>query len=262
MNEDLYVRLYRRLNKKGDVFKLAKIFDIPEGVLFAILSQKIVRKTKRDYHGLKKQSHRLLKQWKNGKSLLKLSEERKFSPVLIASFVLRENGISKKHFREYLHNPQDVKNPRIRKEILEVLEEEVVYSPQAAEIQRENGRNAEERIGEWLDQQGTAYITEGEARAIHQKTPDFLLKDTFSVNGKKIFWVESKASFGDKTQMRGDYHRQLKHYVSLFGDGMVVYWHGYLNDSPSPQDFPYDSHVLISNSDLIEDSGCSNSREN
>jgi hypothetical protein len=262
MNEDLYVRLYRRLNKKGDVFKLAKIFDIPEGVLFAILSQKIVRKTKRDYHGLKKQSRRLLKQWKNGKSLLKLSEERKFSPVLIASFVLREYGISKKHFREYLHNPQDVKNPRIRKEILEILEEEVVYSPQAAVIQRENGRNAEERIGEWLDQQGTDYITEGEARAIHQKTPDFLLNDTFSVNGKKITWVESKASFGDKTQMRGDYHRQLKHYVSLFGDGMVVYWHGYINDSPSPQDFPYDNHVLISNSDLIEDSGCLNSNEN
>jgi len=262
MNEDLYVRLYRRLNKKGDVFKLARIFDIPEGVLFAILSQKIVRKTKRDYHGLKKQSRRLLEQWKSGKSLLKLSEERKFSPVLIASFVLQENGVSKKNLREYLHNPADVHDPRIRREILELLKEEVVYSPEAAEIQRENGRNAEKKIGEWLDQQGTTYITESEARALHQKTPDFLLKESFSVNGRNIFWVESKASFGDKTQMKGDYHRQLKHYVELFGNGMVIYWHGYLNDSPSPQDFPYDAHVLICNSNLIEGPGCLNSKEN
>ena len=262
MNEDLYVRLYRRLNKKGDVFKLANIFNIPEGVLFAILSQKIVRKTKRDYHGLKKQSHRLLEQWKSGKSLLKLSEERKFSPVLIASFVLQENGVSKKHLREYLHNPAEVHDPRIRREIMEVLKEEVVYSPEAAEIQRENGRNAEQKIGEWLDYLGTTYITESEARTLHQKTPDFLLEKSFSMNGKKIFWVESKASFGDKVQMKGDYHRQLKHYVELFGNGMVIYWHGYLNDSSSPQDFPYDAHVLICNSDMIEDSGCLKSTEN
>ena len=82
------------------------------------------------------------------------------------------------------------------------------------------------------------------------------------MNGKKIFWVESKASFGDKVQMKGDYHRQLKHYVELFGNGMVIYWHGYLNDSSSPQDFPYDAHVLICNSDMIEDSGCLKSTEN
>lgn len=252
MNEDLYVRLYRRLNKRGDVFRLAKIFEIPEEILFAILSQKIVRRTKRDYHGLKKQSPRLLEQWKSGKSLLRISEERRFSPVLIASFILREYGATKREIREYLRYPRQIDDPRIKKEIAEVLEEEVVYSPEAAEIQRRNGRTAEKKIGEWLDIQKVGYITETEARELHQKTPDFLMNESFPVNRNPVFWVESKASFGDKIQMKGDYHRQLKHYVELFGSGLVIYWHGYLNDSEKVQEFPYDSEILIGNSYLIE----------
>jgi hypothetical protein len=252
MNEDLYIRLYRRLNKKGDVFRLSETFGIPKEILFAILSQKIVRRTKRDYHGLKRQSIRLLEQWKSGKSLLNLSEERKFSPVLITSFILKEYGATKREIREYLRSPQLIKDPRIKREILEVLEEEVVYSPEAAEIQRRNGRTAEKKIGEWLDSQGVNYITEAEARELHQKTPDFLMKDSFPLNESLISWVESKASFGDKIQMKGDYHRQLKHYVELFGKGLVIYWHGYINDSGFVQEFPYDSDIFIGNSWLIE----------
>ncbi|MBU7017632.1 MAG: TPD domain-containing protein [Theionarchaea archaeon] len=252
MNEDLYTRLYRRLNKRGDVFKLAEIFNIPEEILFAILSQKIVRRTKRDYHGLKKQSINLLNRWKEGKSLLELSEERRFSPVLITSFILKESGATKRELRDYLRNPQEIEDPRMRKEILEVLREEVVYSPEAAEIQRRNGRTAEQKIGEWLDDQGIGYITEKEVRNLHQKTPDFLLEKPFQMNNNPLSWVESKASFGDKIQMKGDYHRQLKHYVDLFGNGLVVYWHGYLNDSEDVQSFPYDPAILIGNSWLIE----------
>ena len=258
MNEDLYLRLYRRLNKRGDVFRLAETFGIREEILYAILSQKIVRKTKRDYHGLKKQSAALLKRWKEGKTLLKLSEERRFSPVLISSFVLRENGATKKEIRDYFRHPHEIKDPRIRKEIIEVLEEEMVYSPEAAEIQRRNGRNAEKKIGEWLNDQGAQYITEKEVRSLHQKTPDFLIEKKFSMDGNIIHWVESKASFGDKIQMKGDYYRQLRHYVELFGKGLVIYWHGYINDSDEFQDFPYDSEILICNSCLIEGEGCSN----
>jgi hypothetical protein len=52
--------------------------------------------------------------------------------------------------------------------------------------------------------------------------------------------------------MKGDYHRQLKHYVELFGKGLVIYWHGYINDSGFVQEFPYDSDIFIGNSWLIE----------
>lgn len=252
MNEELYYRLYRRLNRRGDVFELADEFTISKEVLFAILSQKIVRKTKRDYHGLKKQSLKLLKQWKKGKSLLNLSQERRFSPVLISSFVLRENGATKKEFYEYLRHPHSIKDSRIKKEILEVLEEEVVYSPEAIEIQRRNGKAAEQKIGEWLDRLGASYITEREVRELYKKTPDFLMKDQFLLQECPIAWVESKASFGDKIQMRSDYHRQLKHYVELFGSGLVVYWHGYINDSDVLQHFTLNSRILAGNSQVIE----------
>jgi hypothetical protein len=252
MKEDLYVHIYRKLNRKGDVFELANKYGISKGILFAILSQKIVRKTKRDYHGLKRQSPSLLKQWQEGKTLLQLSRKRRFSPVLLSSFILQENGISKKEFYQYLRSPHDIRDPRMRKEILEVLEEEVVYSPEAVEIQKKNGKTAERKIGEWLDRKKAAYITELEVRELYKKTPDFLMKAPLHLAGNTLFWVESKASFGDKIQMKSDYHRQLKHYVELFGRGLVIYWHGYLNDSESVQNFQYDSYISISNSSLIE----------
>ncbi len=252
MNEELYTRLYRNLNKRGDVPEFAAMLGISESILFAILSQKIVRKTKRDYHGLKRQSSVLFEEWKRGKSLLKLSEERKFSPVLTASFILKENGITRKEFHDYLRNPHEIEDRRLRKEILEVLEEEVVYSPEAAEIQRENGKVAEQKIGAWLDSQGATYITEIEARELHRKTPDFLLKGSLLLEGNLLFWVESKASFGDRIQMRGDYNRQLKHYVDLFGRGLVIYWNGYVNDSDSVEKFLYDPNILIGNSLIVE----------
>lgn len=256
MDEKLYFLLYRKLNMKGDVYNLSETFAVPKEVLFAILSQKIVRRTKRDYHGLKRQSLRLLSQWKSGKSLLKLSEERVFSPVLITSFILRESGATKKEISDYFHHPHEIENPRLRKEIMEVLGEEVVYSPEAAEIQRENGKNAEKKIAEWLNSQKVEYITETEARVLHQKTPDFLLKSPFSMKENNLFWVESKASFGDKIQMKGDYNRQLRHYVDLFGRGMVIYWHGYINDAVSLQSFPFDPKILIANSRLVEGGSC------
>jgi Holliday junction resolvase len=252
MNEELYSRIYRRLNRKGDVFELAEKFDISKDVLFSILSQKIVRRTKRDYHGLKKQSSQLLKEWKKGKSLLKLSRERRFSPVLLSSFILREYGVTKKEFYNYLRHPENIEDKRINKEIKEILDEDVVYSPLAIDIQRKNGKRAEKKIAQWLDEQRVNYITEREVRELYKKTPDFLLKDFFYVKGNSIYWIESKASFGDHIQMKSDYHRQLKHYVELFGRGLVIYWHGYVNDSESVQKFQFDDQILISNSNLVE----------
>lgn len=53
--------------------------------------------------------------------------------------------------------------------------------------------------------------------------------------GHKIYWVESKASFGDNTEFRFNSRKQLVPYTQLFGPGLVVYWVGCLDDLECPE---------------------------
>ena len=54
--------------------------------------------------------------------------------------------------------------------------------------------------------------------------------------GRKIFWVESKAAFGDNKEFRTNSKKQLIPYTELFGPGVVVYWTGHLDDLEPVED--------------------------
>jgi hypothetical protein len=53
--------------------------------------------------------------------------------------------------------------------------------------------------------------------------------------GHKIFWIESKASFGDAAEFKINSNKQLIPYTELFGPGVVVYWTGYLDGLACPE---------------------------
>ena len=53
--------------------------------------------------------------------------------------------------------------------------------------------------------------------------------------GQKIFWIESKASFGDAAEFKINSNKQLIPYTELFGPGVVVYWTGYLDGLACPE---------------------------
>lgn len=67
------------------------------------------------------------------------------------------------------------------------------------------------------------------------KTPDSLLDKPMLYEGKKIYWIESKASFGDNIEFRFNSRKQLIPYTQIFGPGIVVYWVGCLNDLETPE---------------------------
>ena len=74
-------------------------------------------------------------------------------------------------------------------------------------------------------------MTEKDSRAVQRKkTPDFLFKKVQNIGDMKAHWIESKASFGDDREMKRDYKRQFQPYTEHFGQGIVVYWYGFLDD--------------------------------
>jgi len=231
MDSREFEEIYLQLNTLSDVKKIAKKRRLPQDMLTVLFSQKIVRETTKRHHIIKKKAHQLLSEWRKGKTLLMLSKKMNYAPGMTTSIILQEMGYTRKKVRDILKNPSDAEDYRISSELEEVLENELVYSPQGAQEQTLRGKMVEERVGKWLDGRGVAYITEDEAKKLkHPKTPDFLLKKNIRIDGVKVHWVECKASFGDKTEFRRDHRKQLKHYLELFGPGAVVYWYGFVDD--------------------------------
>ena len=231
MNSTEYDRIYRKLNSREDVRRMSREEGLDEELLLVILSQKLVRDTKRDYYSVKKRAPTLLGEWIHGKRFVDIARDHCFSPVLTASLMLQHTGVSKKQFKSYLNNPDMVSEKRLRQEIAEAIREELIYSPEGTRIQWERGKDVEMTVKRWLDRNRVKYITEREAKeGSYTKTPDFRLESPLKMRGKWLNWIECKATFGDETECRRDYRKQLSHYASLFGAGMVVYWYGYIED--------------------------------
>lgn len=150
---------------------------------------------------------------------------------MTAWLILESKGISRGQFRTMVRNPDAIPNSRLRKEISAAVKKDIVYSPDAISSQIKRSKMVEEKIRSWLLKKKISFIDEQEAKEKkHAKTPDFLLKKTLTYGKQKIHWVECKASFGDIAETRRDYKKQLKHYVEIYGMGIVVYWYGFLSN--------------------------------
>ena len=49
------------------------------------------------------------------------------------------------------------------------------------------------------------------------------------MNGWNINWIESKATFGDRVEVNKNMKKQLEPYLELFGQGVVIYWFGFVD---------------------------------
>jgi len=239
-----YKLIYSSLNVPKDIERMeAKGYD-PE-LLTTIFTQRTTREVKKRFYVVKQNSGRMLKEWKQGSTLLQISDKWRFPPILTAMFIFMEDGASRKEFWEYIHEPDIARSKDLRDELVEIRNADVVYSPEANERQRQRGLWGESLLHEWLDGQGITYRTEEDLRGVYEKTPDALLDEPMTYNGNKICWVESKASFGDNTEFRMNSKKQLIPYTKIFGPGLVVYWLGLLDDLECPEDVYIDDITVM-----------------
>lgn len=234
MNYDEYKQLYNELKSPEDVKRLSGRYD--SRMLDSLYTQKTTREVKKRFYMVKNSSGRMLKEWSKGRSIMELSKKYNFPPILVAMFLFQEDGAGKKEFWSYIRDPSLLENPETASEIREAIANDIVYSPSANDRQRERGLWGEDLLHQWLDSQGIKYRTENDLRGTEfTKTPDCLLDKPVMYESHKIYWVESKASFGDNTEFRFNSRKQLVPYTQLFGPGLVVYWVGCLDDLECPE---------------------------
>lgn len=227
-----YKNLITQLKTQSDIEKVAARTEYGKDFLLVLYSQKIVRIVTRKYHKVQHLAPKYYAQWKKGKSFLEIAKKIKFSPVLTGLLILKEDGISRKMYRKYLSNLDEVEDKRLRRELAEVIANDIVYSPEGNEIQARRGKKGEELLNNWLTKQGFQFKTEREIANDHKKTPDFLLNEPINVRGIDVHWIESKATFGTRTEIKKNLKNQLIPYRDLYGSGMVVYWFGFLSPLP------------------------------
>jgi Protein of unknown function TPD sequence-motif len=234
MDRETYRRYYDLLRTPADVDRLAAEDHVDRELLFIIHTQRVSRDATRRFYVIKRQMSRLLSQWRHGKRILELARELEFPPVLLGQMLLRELQLPRKQVWGCFLDPSSAPNPRLQSEVRELLANDLVYSPQGMELQRERGRVGEARLYGWLDKHSIPYKTEKDLRGKYPKTPDALLEQPIIFYGQRLQWIESKANFGDDVELRKNLRRQLGPYTELFGEGAVVYWHGFVDGAESP----------------------------
>jgi hypothetical protein len=228
MKYEEYKEIYFRLKSPNDIERMAKSTGLDKELLLVMYTQRTVRDATRRYHIVKAKIPQILKAWKKGESILSLSRELNFPPILLAMLIFQADRMPRKTFWKYIRDPDTCHNERIRKEILKINAADIIYSPKGMDVQEKRGQWGEKQLQEWLDIHGLKYRTEVELRGKYPKTPDALLDEPMELNGVVINWIESKASFGDEIELKKNIRKQLQPYTELFGNGAVVYWFGYI----------------------------------
>jgi hypothetical protein len=236
-----YRKLYESLRSYEDVSQVARETGLDPELLFVIYTHRVTRDATKRFYVVKNRSAQLLKEWQRGRSYLDLAREWNFPPVLMAQMVERERQTPRKVFWDGFRHPEAIPDPRLRREVQEVLAHDWIYSPKGGELQRERGRKGEQRLAQWLHRHGLTYRTEKDLRGKFAKTPDALLDRPIGIEGHRVAWIESKANFGDDVELRRNLRKQLEPYVRMFGEGLVVYWYGHIQEAePVPGILIYD----------------------
>lgn len=230
-----YKDLYSKLDTKEDIDFLAENFEYDKELLLVIYTQRVVRQTTRRFYKVKQNVKKIAWMYAHGQSFTEISRKfDDFPPVLTAMFVLEQRKVNRKQFWKYLADLKSVRDGRLRRDLEDAIAHDIVYSPEGTARQYARGRWGESKLQSWLNQRGLDYRTEKQLRAEYDKTPDVLLHRPFDLNGSKKVWIESKATFGDPVEIRRHIKKQLGPYTDMFGDGVVVYWFGFVEDVELP----------------------------
>jgi len=229
-----YRELYDHLATPEDIDFLAENFAYDKELLLVIYTQRVSRDTIKRFHRVKPQAKRMAWDWQHGKSFVQIAQEFDFPPILTAMMILEQRKVNRKIFWNMFRALDKVQDRRLQKELAEAGRADIVNSLEGMARQYSRGHWGEAKLQAWLEAKGLDFRTEKDLRAEYDKTPDILLHKPIEVDGSKKYWIESKATFGDPWEIKRHIKKQLEPYTDLFGDGMVVYWFGYVDDVDLP----------------------------
>ena len=174
--------------------------------------------------------------YERGESIVAMAKRVKFSPYLLARLLVEIlEEVPKKAVGDLMKCPENIKDSRLRKEVVQCIEVDGHYSPKHDAARHAVGLEYEKRLEDILTNHDIPFEREDDLRRRgFPKTPDVLLSvplgyvdqgDVHVVN-----WIDSKAMFGLPATYHNDHRQQLLGYVNRLGPGAVLYAFGFHND--------------------------------
>jgi hypothetical protein len=164
----------------------------------------------------------------------------------IAKWVLEELFDNKDfETKEFLSNPFIVECNVLRLELLRFFAQDSGCSPEIDLLKERSGTSYEALLTSLLQYYHMSFETEAEMRKKGKpKTPDvrftipMAVKVTTKVSMQQradqdqytvVNWIDSKATFAD-AETFAENLSQFKAYYARYGRGMVIYWHGFVEN--------------------------------
>ncbi|KAJ8341164.1 hypothetical protein SKAU_G00334550 [Synaphobranchus kaupii] len=170
--------------------------------------------------------------------LLDLASEVDFSPSLLARLILErfleehEGAVpTKQVINSMLREPSLIPDHNLANHVYQCTINDCCYGPLVDCIKHAIGQEHEILLRDKLRERKLSFLDENQLRAKgYDKTPDIILEVPIAVEGHIVHWIESKASFGDECSHRGYLNEQFWSYWNRFGPGLVIYWHGFIEE--------------------------------
>ncbi|MBE8540275.1 TPD domain-containing protein [Geoglobus acetivorans] len=235
MKIEEYFMLKKDLKGFRDFSKYEQTY--PRGTLFGILLQKRIDNVKRRYGDYTSRLPELASYWEKNREI---PGWLRLPPIMRIKLLMKALGMSKKEILKQFSNPE---NSEFEDLVWSAIYKDFIYSPIAVRNQFARGRVGELIIRDYLESQGIEFKDEKQLRPA-KKTPDFYIEDRLEIDGRVIKWIESKALFGDYRTHKLYSKKQYTPYLEMYGDGVVIYWLGKLDN--------LESHAMLKDYSFIQ----------
>jgi hypothetical protein len=210
----------------NEAAKLSKKYNIQidENQLISIRNMEIALKP----YGLKalKYGAEILTDARNGLSVLTISKKYHIPPMSVLKQILIEMNNSESDIRMMISNPEQLPD------FLASQANDIFNADLGSKVNSEKIRKAsadyEVRLGNYLKSLGIHFQTENELRKLNlQLTPDYLLTEPITINGKKINWIDAKDYLMYESRLVAkSILRQSEKYTKAFGPGAMIFSKG------------------------------------
>ncbi len=184
---------------------------------------------------LQKYAKQLYKEYKEGKTIIQLSQSTDNPPLNVLRMVLKQMKCGKDMIKKSFRDPKKHLKERECTELFAARALDIVSTGNNQEVIKKLADVFEDNIADFLQEKGIAFV--GEKQLINEQnkefgksilTPDFLLLDKVTINGQIVTWIDAKAFYGAKTKLSmQNLKKQTKRYIDMWGNGAIIYLQGF-----------------------------------
>ncbi len=183
---------------------------------------------------LMRRANELSRRYNSGESVIALSKRFDAPPVNTFRAILTGRGWSKNRIKETLNkqphrlNKRDREQFELAESVDRVSSVDQSDTQSAAEVFEDILCNHFESLGVRFRRQEELLVEQKDSEGRAIITPDLLFLDDVRINGVPCAWIDAKHFFGaDLKFPRKKTQKQVDRYVAEYGQGGIVYRHGF-----------------------------------